>query len=64
LIIATTLPTAIEPCECSGAATVVSAGVTMSSRRMLSKPTTLTSSGTLTPIAWKPLMSPIAIWSL
>ena len=40
---------AASPCACSGAATVVSPGVTSAAAWMLSKPTTLTSCGTRTP---------------
>jgi hypothetical protein len=48
----------------SGAATVVSSGSTISERTTLSKPMTLTSTGTRTPTRRIPLMTPMAITSL
>jgi len=52
------------PMARSGAATVVSSGSTISASAMLSKPMTLTSSGTWTPALRIPLMTPMAITSL
>ena len=46
LMMASRLCTAVPPSACSGAATVVSRGVTRSAAKMLSKPMMLTSSGT------------------
>jgi len=48
----------------NGAATAVSSGSTISARATLSKPMTLTSSGTRTPALRIPLMTPMAITSL
>jgi len=48
----------------SGDATVVRAGVQKSEPKMLSKPTTLMSAGTLTPACARPRSTPIAMRSL
>jgi len=54
----------MNPIRYNGDATVVSDGSTSSSKMMLSKPTTLTSSGTRTPSLRSPFMTPIASASL
>ena len=56
--------TPMIPMARNGAATVVSPGSTISASATLSKPMTLTSSGTPTPALRSPLMTPMAITSL
>ena len=56
--------TPVKPIRYSGDAMVVSCGTTISSKMMLSNPTTLTSRGTDTPSLRRPFMMPMASGSL